>query len=173
MPEGLSQTRLGDRCSLLSQIENSQRALDEKVRRGSANLSAFRDQAARMLTSGDAKRSFDLSQESDKTRDRYGRNEYGESILLARRLVEAGVRMVTMIWEYITPSGDVANVWDNHGGTGSLWRYRRLRNAERKVLPTAARSRVFRAVGRFASPRVTRRNIDRDVRRIRTYSQDQ
>jgi hypothetical protein len=40
--------------------------------------------------------------------------------LLARRLVEAGVRLVTFVWYYICKDGNVANVWDNHGGTGSL-----------------------------------------------------
>ena len=58
--------------------------------------------------------------EPTQLRDRYGRNEYGESFLLARRLVESGVRLVTVVWSYICPDGNVANVWDNHGGTGSL-----------------------------------------------------
>ena len=44
----------------------------------------------------------------------------GQSMLLARRLVEAGVRLVTITWLYVTPSGKVANVWDNHGGTPAL-----------------------------------------------------
>ena len=73
-----------------------------------------------MLTSPQAKAAFDLSLESDKLRDRYGRNEYGESMLLARRLIEAGVRLVTFVWYYVCKDGNVANVWDNHGGTGSL-----------------------------------------------------
>ncbi|MCE9608309.1 MAG: DUF1501 domain-containing protein [Planctomycetia bacterium] len=120
LPSGLDQARLDDRFSLLAQIESSQRALDDEVRRTNSNLSLFREQAARMLTGGGAKQSFDLGRESDKLRDRYGRNEYGESFLLARRLVESGVRLVTIVWDYITPKGDVANVWDNHGGTGAL-----------------------------------------------------
>ncbi|HMF17603.1 MAG TPA: DUF1501 domain-containing protein, partial [Gemmataceae bacterium] len=45
-------------------------------------------------------------------------NEYGESFLLARRLVEAGVRLVSVIWMYIFPTGRVSNVWDNHAGYG-------------------------------------------------------
>ena len=53
-------------------------------------------------------------------RDRYGRNEYGESLLLARRLIEAGVQLVTFVWYYVCKDGNVANVWDNHGSTGSL-----------------------------------------------------
>ncbi len=85
-----------------------------------SGLDRFREQAFAMLTSSEAKAAFDLTREPDHIRDRYGRNEYGESILLARRLIEAGTRLVTMVWYYICPDGNVANVWDNHGGTGSL-----------------------------------------------------
>jgi len=120
LPTGLDQSRLDDRFSLLAKIESTQRELDSEVRRSNANLSFFREQAARMLTGGGAKDSFDLAREPDKLRDRYGRNEYGESFLLARRLIESGVRLVTIVWDHITPKGNVANVWDNHGGTGAL-----------------------------------------------------
>jgi len=120
MPDELSPARVRGRFSLLSQIEASQRDLDERVRGGAGSLSSFRDQALRMLTSSDAKGAFNLDRESTAMRDRYGRNEYGESILLARRLVEAGVRLVTVVWSYICPNGKVANVWDNHGGIDSL-----------------------------------------------------
>lgn len=120
LPAGLDSTRVQGRFSLLSQIESSQRELDERIRRGAGSLSTFRDQALRMLTSPDAKGAFDLEREKPATRDRYGRNEYGESILLARRLVEAGVRLVTVVWSYVAPDGNVLNVWDNHGGTASI-----------------------------------------------------
>ena len=74
-----------------------------------------------MLLSPDAKGAFDLSRETDRLRDRYGRNEYGEAFLLARWLVEAGVRLVTIVWYYVAPKdGNVLNVWDNHGGTPSI-----------------------------------------------------
>jgi hypothetical protein len=120
LPTGLDQSRLDDRFSLLAQMESTQRSLEAEVRNSNSNLSLFREQAARMLTAGGAKRAFDLASEPDKLRDRYGRNEYGESFLLARRLIESGVRLVTIVWDYITPQGNVANVWDNHGGTGAL-----------------------------------------------------
>src|SRR2546423_7630651 len=73
-----------------------------------------------MIASPQARRAFDLDREPPRLRDHYGRNEYGESFLLARRLVEAGVGVVSVIWMYIMPNGKVANVWDNHGGTGGL-----------------------------------------------------
>ena len=80
----------------------------------------FQAQAFALLTSPECRDAFLVDREPDAVRDRYGRNEYGESILLARRLIELGTRLVTMVWYYICPDGNVANVWDNHGGTASL-----------------------------------------------------
>jgi hypothetical protein len=111
-----------DRFSLLEQIDRGQRTLDVAGPKIPGGLSAFREQAIRLLTSPQAKGAFNLDKESDKLRDRYGRNEYGESFLLARRLVEAGVRLVTIVWYYISPDGNVANVWDTHGGIPCLKR---------------------------------------------------
>jgi hypothetical protein len=73
-----------------------------------------------MISSPVARRAFNLELEPPNVRDRYGRNEYGESFLLARRLVEADVRLVSVIWMYFMPNGRIANVWDNHGGTAGL-----------------------------------------------------
>jgi len=121
MPEGLDATRLQARFGLLKLMEEYDRVAQKRgSQRGTAGLAQFREQAFRMLMSGEARAAFDLARETDATRDRYGRNEYGESFLLARRLVGSGVRLVTVVWSYICPNGNVANVWDNHGGTGSL-----------------------------------------------------
>jgi hypothetical protein len=121
MPEGLDATRLQARFGLLKLIEEYDRVAQKHgSQRGAAGLAQFREQAFRMLMSGEARAAFDLAHETEATRDRYGRNEYGESFLLARRLVGSGVRLVTVVWSYICPNGNVANVWDNHGGTGSL-----------------------------------------------------
>jgi hypothetical protein len=73
-----------------------------------------------MVANPAAKRAFQLDLEPPAVRDRYGRNEYGESFLLARRLVEAGVRLVSVIWMYFMPNGRISNVWDTHGGTAGL-----------------------------------------------------
>src|SRR5258708_9881282 len=73
-----------------------------------------------MLASDQARQAFNLDQEAGLLRDRYGRNEYGDSFLLARRLVEAGVRLGSVIWMYFMPNGRIANVWDNPGGAGGL-----------------------------------------------------
>jgi hypothetical protein len=119
--EGIDATRLQARFGLLKLLEEHDRVVQKRgPLRGPQGLDQFREQAFRMLMSSEARGAFDLARESDALRDRYGRNEYGESFLLARRLVESGVRLVTVVWHYICPDGNVANVWDNHGGTASL-----------------------------------------------------
>src|SRR5205814_9722985 len=64
-----------------------------------------------LLSSAAAQRAFQLGQEPDKTRDAYGRNIYGQSVLLARRLIEAGTRVVSISW-----APDANATWDTHGG---------------------------------------------------------
>jgi hypothetical protein len=119
--DGVDATRLQARHGLLKLLEDHDRAAQKQGEQpGPRGLAQFRDQAFRMLMSSEARGAFDLQREPEALRDRYGRNEYGESFLLARRLVESGVRLVTVIWSYICPDGNVINVWDNHGGTGSL-----------------------------------------------------
>jgi hypothetical protein len=98
---------------MLNVIEETDRRYQSV--RAVRSLDSYREQAFGMISSPVAKRAFNLDLEDPRTRDRYGRNEYGESILLARRLVESGVRLVTISWMYIQKNGNVANVWDNHG----------------------------------------------------------
>jgi hypothetical protein len=117
-PAGVDATRLLARRGLLHMLETQDRLL--QTRRETEALTGFQEQAFRMLSSPTAKRAFNLNRESPAVRERYGRNEYGESFLLARRLVEAGVRLVSVVWMYFMPNGRIANVWDNHGGTGGL-----------------------------------------------------
>jgi hypothetical protein len=119
LPQGWDAHRLQAQVGLLQTLEEYDRMNQQHAHR-LGGLGQFREQAFRMLTSSTAKAAFDLSKETDKLRDRYGRNEYGECFLLARRLIEAGVRLVTFVWYYVCKDGNVANVWDNHGGTGSL-----------------------------------------------------
>ena len=118
-------TRLLARRGLLSVIEDQDRRFEDDA--GGMGYDEFREQAFGMLSSPAAKEAFDLSKVDDKTRERYGRNEWGESILMARRLVEAGVRLVTISWMYIQKSGNVANIWDNHGPFEGLTGYGMLK----------------------------------------------
>jgi hypothetical protein len=106
--------RLVARTGLLKQLERTDAALQKTG--GGSGVDEYREQALRMLSSPVVRQAFDLTREPDRVRDRYGRSEFGESFLLARRLVEAGVALVTISWMYIFPHGQVSNVWDNHSG---------------------------------------------------------
>jgi uncharacterized protein (DUF1501 family) len=74
-------------------------------------MNAFQHRALDVLTSGKTQRAFKLTDEPDAVRDAYGRNIYGQSVLLARRLIEAGTRVVTVSW-----APDANATWDTHGG---------------------------------------------------------
>jgi hypothetical protein len=118
LADGLNASRLVARRGLLDIVESQDRLLQSHP--AATGLTGFYEQAFRMISSPVARRAFNLELEPPNVRDRYGRNEYGESFLLARRLVEADVRLVSVIWMYFMPNGRIANVWDNHGGTAGL-----------------------------------------------------
>lgn len=77
-------------------------------------LDGYYDQALNLITSGRARDAFAISTEDDALRDRYGRNTFGQSCLLARRLVEAGTRVVEVIWPKVANSDN--HSWDHHTG---------------------------------------------------------
>ncbi len=116
LPADMDAARLRARRGLLNLLDDQDRRLQDA--RAAEGLGGYYEQAFRMLASPAAKNAFNLNLEPAAVRNRYGRNEYGESLLLARRLVEAGVRLVSTTWMYIFPNGRVSNVWDNHAGLG-------------------------------------------------------
>lgn len=75
-------------------------------------LDEYFQQALSLVVSGKAREAFDLKQESEALRDQYGRNTFGQSCLLARRLVEAGTRVVEVIWPKVANSDN--HSWDHH-----------------------------------------------------------
>ncbi len=103
--DGLSVSRLRDRQSLLGEINLQQRRLEADA--SARRMSDDQDLAFSILTSSDLARAFELTREDDKTRDRYGRNTTGQSLLLGRRLLEVGVPVVQC---------NIGRVqtWDNH-----------------------------------------------------------
>jgi len=108
---GLDDGRVAQRQHLLATL-NAQRAeLDASPR--ALALNGYFQRAADLVTSPAARAAFDLSQETDKERDRYGRKTFGQSLLLARRLLVAGVRLVTVYWHRDMPGVDTT--WDTHG----------------------------------------------------------
>jgi uncharacterized protein (DUF1501 family) len=114
LPADLTPERLTDRQSLLTAIGRAERRTDELAAAGA--LDEYRARAFAMLTSKSAAERFDLSGEPDRVKDRYGRTRFGQSCLLARRLVEGGVPFVQVNWsdhvEAEEDSGDGG--WDHH-----------------------------------------------------------
>lgn len=77
-------------------------------------LDGYYDQALNLIVSGRAREAFNISEEPADLRDKYGRNTFGQSCLLARRLVEAGTRVVEVIWPKVANSDN--HSWDHHSG---------------------------------------------------------
>ncbi|MFM8250522.1 MAG: DUF1501 domain-containing protein [Planctomycetota bacterium] len=103
-PLALASERLERRRSLLKTVDQLQQAEELAANKSAKAVSVFRQKAFDLMTSPEAKRAFDIHAESAELRDRYGRTTLGQSCLMARRLVEAGVRFVTI---------DHSN-WDTH-----------------------------------------------------------
>src|SRR5262245_20524415 len=92
----VSRSRLDGRRGLLAAISRQARHLD--LSSAGQVLDPYYVKAFDLIASPAAQRAFDIASESDRTRDRYGRHVFGQSVLLARRLVEAGVRLVHVNW---------------------------------------------------------------------------
>ena len=106
--DDLTVDRLNTRKSLLGQLDDQLSRIERK--RTVARLDKFRDIAFQLLTSSNTRSAFDISQEAEDTRKRYGDNVMANSALIARRLVEAGSKFITLHWEV---KGN--NHWDLHG----------------------------------------------------------
>jgi len=108
---GTGGQNLADRAGLIRQFDRLRGSLDQ---RGSfEGTDAFRDLAVSMLTGPQVAAAFDLSREPDELRDHYGRTHWGQSCLLARRLCEAGVSVVTLYIDAAKSGPDFTN-WDDH-----------------------------------------------------------
>jgi uncharacterized protein (DUF1501 family) len=103
LADSSTRARLERRYAMLMDLERYQRQVEEKAQTVRAR-DVFYEKAHALITSPAAKRAFDLTQEPDRVRDAYGRTTFGQSCLLARRLIEAGVHFVT-----VTDGG-----WDTH-----------------------------------------------------------
>jgi hypothetical protein len=115
----LDAVRLGGRAGLLRTLDRQVRSMESAAAsnnpgRGEENAMLKNQQRAfALLGAPEVTRAFDLSQEPAKVRERYGMNMHGQSVLQARRLVEAGVPLVTVFW----PNDGITNVsvyWDTH-----------------------------------------------------------
>ena len=114
LPENLSLERLERRRGLQKLIDRQARLLDFAA--GVRGFDAYYEKAIRMLTSDRVRKAFDLSSEPDRVREGYGRTTYGQGCLLARRLVEAGVKFVTVYFSRsIGGQSTTRGGWDTHG----------------------------------------------------------
>src|SRR5207249_12307040 len=115
---GLTLGRLENRRALQEHLDEYTRGIDRRM----DDMDGYYQRAFEMLTAPATKKAFDVSAEPDKLRDRYGRHTFGQSALVARRLVEAGVTFVTV---NCVP-------WDHHGTAG---RYRTEEGAKLLIPP--------------------------------------
>jgi hypothetical protein len=119
LPAEVSAERLEDRRGLLRLVGRQMQALERSAE--SRALEVYQERAIRLLTSPRVQQAFDLGREPAGLRERYGRNTLGQSCLLARRLIEAGVKLVTVCSGFNgkTPQ----DAWDTHTDN-----FRKLRN---------------------------------------------
>lgn len=116
LQDGVSSQRLLKRRDLLRSLDEARTRLAARAQ--TTSWTTYQDQAVDLLTAKAAREAFDLSQEPDAVRNRYGRHIHGQSVLLARRLIERGVSLVSVNWHQ-----DGKNFWDTHGNN-----FNRLKN---------------------------------------------
>ena len=106
----LSEQRLAGRADLLRRLDAHASAWRDTA--AVQNMAAHYEQAYDLMRSAVARQAFDIAHEPERMRERYGRTRFGQSVLMARRLVEAGVRLV-MVSDTLENTNDK---WDTHGG---------------------------------------------------------
>lgn len=109
LERGITLDRLDGRRSLLGQLDAARRELDHSLER--ASLDRYQDMAFSLVQSDTLRKALDLRQERADVREMYGQTLFGQSCLAARRLVEAGGRMMTVVWDEYGLAG---HAWDTH-----------------------------------------------------------
>lgn len=110
--DGMTDLRLDGRRSLLTQFNQHADAVERSPSVRDYDL--YKQQAIELVAGGRARDAFDLRKEPEAIRDRYGRDKYGQSVLLARRLVEAGVSLVQVQWASLDKKRPNGGGWDTH-----------------------------------------------------------
>ncbi len=114
-PDGVSDVRLQERFRTLEELELASGATWGT---GGGGFQGYQQRALDLITGPQARRAFDLEREDERVRDRYGRHPLGQYLLMARRLIESGVRLVTVEgWPGLAPgetTPTVVQVWDMH-----------------------------------------------------------
>ena len=122
LPPIESSQRLFDRRALLTQFDQQSAHLHQLA--SVQHFGGYHEQAFQLLTSPAVRRAFDVTQEPARLRERYGQTPFGQGCLLARRLVESGVSLVTVNWER-----DDA-YWDTHADNFNLHKKKLLPNMD-------------------------------------------
>ncbi len=130
LADGVSYERIDSRHQLLGEIDRQRAAL------GADDMSGLKEKAFGLLASQDARHAFDLGKSPTGVRDRYGRNIHGQCVLLARRLVEHGVPLVSVNWH-----NDGHNFWDTHGANFSRLKSELIPPSDRALSALLGRSR--------------------------------
>src|SRR6266568_2195502 len=104
--------RLKDRFELLKGINDSMPDLEKALK--SQAIDEYYGKAFDLVLSGKARDAFDLTKETDKVRERFGRHTFGQGLLLSRRLIEAGTRFVQMNWPSVANGNPETDSWDTH-----------------------------------------------------------
>ncbi len=114
LPQGMTLDRLNTRKRLVDQLDDQLAGADPQLAHGSYDR--FEQRAFSLLTSAKVRGAFDLERVDPKMRDRYGRTLFGQSTLIARQLVEAGVRFVNVTWDsfWERPAKLDGSTWDTH-----------------------------------------------------------
>lgn len=115
--------RFGEKMGLLKQFDSVRRDIDQT--RLMHGLDEYQQKASSVLLSDATRRAFEIQKEDPKLRDRYGRNVVGQRCLLARRLVEAGVRLVTI--DFPCVPGQKAFSWDDHASVWNIFEQMKIR----------------------------------------------
>jgi uncharacterized protein (DUF1501 family) len=110
--EELSPVRMERRATLRDTISKGMPEIEQAVAKH--DLDEYYGKALGLVTSGRAKKAFELAEEPAKVREQYGKNTFGQCLLLARRLVEAGTRFVEVVWPKVANSDN--HSWDVHTG---------------------------------------------------------
>jgi len=108
----VSQARMERRASMLHKVDEAMPDIEKAV--SEYALDTYDTKALELILSGRARKAFDLNEEPAAIRDRYGRHTFGQSLLMARRLIEAGSRVVQVNWPAVANGNPLVDAFDTH-----------------------------------------------------------
>ena len=109
---GIDQGRMERRATMLQKVDSQMPIIEQAV--SEYALNDYDKKALELVISGRARNAFNLDEEKPELRDRYGRHTFGQSLLLARRLIEAGTRVVQVNWPAVANGNPMVDAWDTH-----------------------------------------------------------